>query len=458
MQGAYGLAGTGGDIRNAITSRIPQVQQFLPPRIKQLPTSEQVKGAVEGQTGSLNYEPKTQLEGGLKIGGEFAPNALNEGSLLRRGAMVALPAMADWLAGKATEGSPLQPYAQTGAAILGSIAAHKATAPKEIPSTPSAAQVETAGHEGYQNPAIDAVKFKATAIPDLADNIIDTLNRDKRNARLVPDIHNIVDDMKTPVNGQVHTIEDLETTRRLLGEKAQQAIRNGDNTTKAAATIAIKKIDGYLKSNPQSDLLMGDVRAANDALSTARQNVAIGKTAGEIQQKIYAGEVGAASANSGKNVENALKQKLRPVLTTKKHGQNLTDENLQDVKDLVFGTSAGNLRRDVGHMLGGGGGIATPVVSSIAHSFGGPAAAIATPLIGRAVKQSGNAAARRQAQKIVNGILARSPEAEQWAAIQARISAANPQPSALPASLLSGLLSSPAYQAISQGILSPQGH
>jgi hypothetical protein len=263
--------------------------------------------------------------------------------------------------------------------------------------------------------------------------------------------------MKTPVNGPVHTIEDLETTRRLLGEKAQQAIRNGDNTTKAAATIAIKKIDGYLESNPQSDLLTGDVRAANDALSTARQNVAIGKTAGEIQQKIYAGEVGAASANSGKNVENALKQKLRPVLTTKKHGQNLTDENLQDVKDLVFGTSAGNLRRDVGHMLGGGGGIATPVVSSIAHSFGGPAAAIATPLIGRAVKQSGNAAARRQAQKIVNGILARSPEAQQWAAMQARISAANPQPSALPASLLSGLLSSPAYQAISQGILSPQG-
>jgi hypothetical protein len=461
INGGIGMAGLPGDTNAAIHSALPQAPapNPAPPgmygslvsaleRLRsgaELPTSGDIRGAIESKTGSLDYQPQTALEHGLKTTAEFAPAALSPGSALRKAGQVAIPALASEGAGKLTEGTAAEPYARTAAAVTGSILAHKATTPNPKVSTPNSAQVVEAGSAGYKDPAIDAVKFKATAIPDLADDIVSTLNRDKRNAKLVPAVHTIVEDMKNPVNGQVHTIEDLETTRRLLQEKAQNFT---DKTEQGAATLAIKKIDNYLKGNPQSDVLIGDIKAANDALSTARQNTAIGKTAQRIEDKIRAGEVGAGSTHSGKNVENQLRQKLRPILTNKKQAQNLTDENLADVEQMVMGSPAGNTLRTIGNMFGGGGGIATPVAAGIGHALGGPAGAVAAPVLGLGMRMAGNARARSHAQNIVNGILARSPEAQQWAAMQQRISAANPAPRALPAGIGAALLS---LQRLGQG-------
>jgi hypothetical protein len=55
--------------------------------------------------------------------------------------------------------------------------------------------------------------------------------------------------MKEPINGQYHTIEDLETTRRRL--LREQGGNFNDKPTQAAATIALKQIDSYLRSIPQ---------------------------------------------------------------------------------------------------------------------------------------------------------------------------------------------------------------
>ncbi len=438
----YGLP---GDVQALVHQGVDKAVHTVAPGLPhleggfRLPTSGDIKGAIESQTGPLDYKPQTSLEGYEKTGAEFLPGLVGPGGPVRKLAQWAIPALLSETAGQATEGTAAEPYARTGSAILGSIAAHKATVPPTPPAakiTPS--QVLAASSAGYKNPSIDAVTFKGTAIPDLADDIVSTLNRDKRNARLVPDIHTIVDEMKNPINGQTHTIEDLETTRRLLGEKAQDFT---DKTKQAAAVIAIKKIDKYLASNPQSDVLTGNIKTANDALVEARSNKAIGETAQRIQDKIRAGEVGAGSTHSGMNVENQLRQKLRPVLTSKKQAQNLTDENLADVEDLVMGSNTGNALRKVGNVLGGGGGIGTAVISHIGNTLGGAAGAVVAPAFGYGMRSLGNARARSEAAKIVQGILARSPEGQQWQAIQKRIARANPTPSRLPGGLLSALLS-----------------
>jgi hypothetical protein len=59
----------------------------------------------------------------------------------------------------------------------------------------------------------DAVAFKATAIPGLADLIVSGLGRQKRSVLLFPNVHKIVEKMKKPINGQYHTIGDLPATR-----------------------------------------------------------------------------------------------------------------------------------------------------------------------------------------------------------------------------------------------------
>jgi hypothetical protein len=105
---------------------------------------------------------------------------------------------------------------------------------------PSWAFLATGGDRGQGWPVVDGVAFKATAILDLADHIVSDLNRSKRHARLIPSVHNIVEPMKEPINWPVHTIANLNATRRKLQE---QAGNFNDENTRAAATIALRRID-----------------------------------------------------------------------------------------------------------------------------------------------------------------------------------------------------------------------
>ena len=146
------------------------------------------------------------------------------------------------------------------------------------------------------SPKTNLVAFKATAILDLADYIVSDLNRQKRHARLVPSVHNIVEHMKEPINGQYHTIEDLRATRRQLQEQAGNV---NDMPTQAAAAIALKKIDSYLRSIPQGDVLMSNVAAAKE-----RSNIAHTKLAGRVQGKFDTHARPSGSGNNGRNRKN----------------------------------------------------------------------------------------------------------------------------------------------------------
>jgi hypothetical protein len=98
--------------------------------------------------------------------------------------------------------------------------------------------------------------------------------------------------MKEPINGQWHTIEDLKATRRQLQE---QAANFNDMPTQAAAAIALKKIDSYLRSIPQGDVLMSNVAAAKE-----RSDIAHAKLAGRVQGKL---DTRARASDSGSNRE-----------------------------------------------------------------------------------------------------------------------------------------------------------
>ena len=174
------------------------------------------------------------------------------------------------------------------------------TTPKtKSPSTIQ--QVQPAHSTGYRRPAADVVAFTATAILDLADYIVSDLNRQKRHARLIPSVHNIVEHMKEPINGQYHTLEDLKATRRELQE---QTGNSNDKPTQAAAAIALKKIDSYLRSIPQGDVLMGNVAVANDALTERRSNIAHAKLAGGAQGKLDTRTRSDALGNNRRNRRN----------------------------------------------------------------------------------------------------------------------------------------------------------
>lgn len=83
-----------------------------------IPNYNDAKQFVEGYTGKF-YEPKTTAGEYARTVGEFLPGGLGGGSLASRAARVAVPALMSETAGQITEGTPYEPFARAGGAIVG---------------------------------------------------------------------------------------------------------------------------------------------------------------------------------------------------------------------------------------------------------------------------------------------------------------------------------------------------
>lgn len=77
-----------------------------------------LRKAIEAQTGEF-YRPQTTAGEVARTIGTYAPNALAPGTAFVRGAMVAVPGLADEIAGRATRGSALEPIARGAAGLIG---------------------------------------------------------------------------------------------------------------------------------------------------------------------------------------------------------------------------------------------------------------------------------------------------------------------------------------------------
>lgn len=138
VKGVTGLVGSAGDVQR-MTGDVaawgaeklgfsPEIQsgarlvgeRMALPGMGKMPTSEMIRKPIEETFGPLP-EAKTLPGQIAERFGEYAPAAIaGPGTLIRKGAMAAVPAVASELAGRApgVEGSPYQPYVETGAGLL----------------------------------------------------------------------------------------------------------------------------------------------------------------------------------------------------------------------------------------------------------------------------------------------------------------------------------------------------
>jgi hypothetical protein len=410
------------------------------------PTSEQITQKVEGVTGPL-YKPQTGVGQAFDTAAQLAPALLGGPETLGVKALtrVAAPTAAI----EATRQFTDNPYAQAGAGVLGSIAAHRIAKPPLAAPRLTPEQVVEAGVEKLRSPEITAVKLKSHPIEQLANSAAGDLRREKLNPTLAPGTHSLVEELKIPINKvngvPIHDLESIDTVRRRLSKIAGNPLAGEDQ---AAATLVIKKIDKYVENLPQSHLLAGNAKAAVGALLEGRADYAHGMSAGRIAERIRNADLQNNSTHSQGNFTNAAKQKFRGLLTSKKQGRGLTPEDLQGVEAMIGGSRAGNAVSGVAKLFGGGGGLGMLTGSAVGGLFGGPVAAAALPAGAYALRRVGDAITRRNANKILKNIIDRSPEAKKWAAIQKRLNAKNPRGlTASQTGLLSGAFS-PAFRGL----------
>lgn len=296
------------------------------------------------------------------------------------------------------------------------------------PKPPAADELLKRGGRQIDEAAGIGVEFSPQAVKELGQSLeVELLNKGADDT-FAKETFGIVRKLSNHPEGTVSsTFGNVKTLREALGKAAQST----DGRERRAASIAIDWLDNWLSSPPAGALLdrsaagQGNAAVAAELYKTGRGNYAAGKRSDDITGRADAAELRAAAANSGRNIDNATRQRFVDLLISDKAGRGYTKEELDAVERLVRGTKGMNASRYVGNLLGGGGGMGQALTTMGSAAIGaaggamggglygagvGAAAGTALPLtIGALAKSLSGALTKNQARKIDEMTRKRSP-------------------------------------------------
>lgn len=276
-------------------------------------------------------------------------------------------------------------------------------APAKV-AAPTIQELKAAAKADYNSPEVATLEVKPTSIRSYSDGAKTILNNEGFDENVAPKTFGILEKLQKIPPGSTVTGQNFNSLRKMLGKAAGSI----EPSEKAAASMAIEHLDGFIPSIPRSEVIAGDVGAAASKLEQARGNYSAAKQAEKIDDKVVQAEVRAASANSGMNVANTIRQRMADVALKPREQRGLLPEEVAAAKQISEGTRTQNTIRAAGNILGGGGGLGTAIVGTIGGvATGGPGAAL--PLVGFALKALSNKMTVNQAGKLSEMIRSRAP-------------------------------------------------
>jgi hypothetical protein len=311
------------------------------------------------------------------------------------------------------------------------VAPGKVRAPKV--SAPSIQELKTAAKADYDSPEVKGLVVKPDTIKNYGSTARADLNNQGFDENVAPKTFGILSKLDEIPAGATVTGDNFNSLRKMLG-KAAGSIEPAE---KAAASMAIERLDNFIPSIPAGEVIAGDVSAAASKLETARGNYSAAKQSEKIDEKLVAAETRAAAANSGMNVANTIRQRMADVAINPKQQRGLRPEEIETAKSIAEGTRGQNVMRAAGNALGGGGGMGSVAAGFAGSVAAGPLGALA-PVAGFALKALGNKLTIRQAEKLSEAIRSRAPLAS--SAAKYNQAAANLQANRTPQAVAGALL------------------
>jgi hypothetical protein len=429
-KGAVGLAGSFGDVGHLLgTARdkyianpinralgLQEVDLDKPDPALKI-GSQAIQSAIESKTGKF-YEPQTVAGQYAQTAGEFAPALLGggEGLLSKLATRVAAPAVASETAGQVTKGTALEPYARIGGAIAGGSLASALSRAPEL-AAPTIEELKDAARAQYNHPDVKSVRID----PDATDFLHHWIRNDLENgnnagfrATNEPKTFAAIEELSNPNQslgrqvGAPATIDDVQSVRKVLGRIADTRDVTGNLTSDAvAANRAIGHVNNFLENLRQPDLIAGNANRAGEILRDAGANWGAAKRAEEVATRAENARIQAASTHGGGNINNALRQALRPLVKNdfqKARGFNPAEQDA--LESAVTGSWLGNGLRQVGK-YGPDTGLKGLHHISAAIASGG--ATIPASLGALVAKLAGDASTRRAIGRLDTTLRERSP-------------------------------------------------
>lgn len=318
-------------------------------------------------------------------------------------------------------GSPMAVAKGTGKAITRAVAERQGRfIPEDLPS---AQQLQDAGRKVFKEVPDMGVDYDPAAVQRMAQTAKATLERQGLTSRTAKDTHEILDALANPPEGAVASIQGLWLARQELRKIAQKEIGpEGPTPAAVAAEATIRDLDRFLTTDGPASAVAGPAAASGERLGAAIKNYAAGKSSERLTTLQRRAGLRAAAANSGQNLDNAIRSRVASVLESPKKRAGFNDQEIKLLEEVVYGTWGRNKLRDVGNNLAGGGGVAQTLLSGAGAGIGaaatggwpGAVVGAAAPVVaGRAVKGAANKLTLRALERADATRRARSPLAEE---------------------------------------------
>lgn len=246
--------------RDQIPDADPRATTFLG-----IPTTGQLNASISAPTGGY-YEPKTVPGQYAQTIAEFAPNAMLPGGIAARAARVVVPAAASEASGQATKGTPYEPFARAGGALLGGLAegAGEGFLASKADAVPTAADLKSQANSLYQGVRDAKISVSKDAYGDLVKDINSAVKEAGTHPKLHPKVAGALESLDE-VKGADVPLGDLERLRRVVKGAASSI----EPDERRVAGVALGKIDNFIDNLSPEQVSSGDASAAAK-LSDAR--------------------------------------------------------------------------------------------------------------------------------------------------------------------------------------------
>lgn len=358
------------------------------------------------------------LPGDVASGRAIVPSSDNNESMARTVGLAALALPAN-PATKAGEVSPVD-------ALAGARRAKVVPTASELKTT-AGAQYDRVFGNPDKNMAGMGVDYTPKSLQELANTTDRYLFAKGIHPTRAPETYGVIEEFSNPPPGSVVTLANLHAARKTLGDVALKS----DGEEKIAATSFLKRLDGFLERPPAEGVLAGPAAAAGEELARARRNTAASKRSntitGELDNAVTGigerAELGAQTANSGQNIDNAIRQRTKSLLFNKDKLAGFNKEEIQALKGVSEGSAPRNALRILGNLGGGGLGLGTTFLGSGVGGYGvasgSPgmmAVGFGLPAAGIGARQASNVLTRKALEKADELVRKRSPLYEEGGA------------------------------------------
>jgi hypothetical protein len=382
-----------------------------------LPTSEQITGAVEDVAGPM-YEAKTIPGQYAQTSGQMLPTLLGPGSIPAKVGSWLGSSLASETAGQATKDSWAEPYARVAGGLLGGIGGGMTgdklakTGPVAKPAVKELDELQTAKNDAYSAVDNSGIRYSPQAYDDMLMDVDAAWNRMKVNPKRHDRAMAFVETL-TDHRGRDLTLTELDQLRQLA---YRDIVKGGDDANAAFGNVIIEKIDSMIDNVAPSGQV--DASVASNLINSARDANKVYRASEKVMMKLDRADRQAMATGKGTNQDNALRQKTNELINENKGREfKKYPKDVQDkMNEIVRGTTGRNTARKIGMAAPTGavsstlmGGSGAAVGSAIGTVVGGPVGGGVGAFVGGvgvpAVGQVGKTIADRGTRKAVEDLL-----------------------------------------------------